>query len=172
MAGKLKWSNFHITVNYNIDGEEHIDAMRQACEAMPESPYLWWWLKQYDGATQQNFSGASKMEVDSVRLRAAFEHGGTQNRGLHVHIVVEVGHTTMVQVSKQGIVDLFREFFDAAPNVHCRFVKGSGEDKDFILRYITKEIPRYSPKNQSNSRLRSAFLRGEVIADAENNTPA
>lgn len=171
MSGKVKWSNFHITVNYNIDGEEHIDRMRAAVEAMPEHPYLWGWLKQYDGSSQIDFVGASKMEVDSVRLRAAFEHGGQRNHGLHVHIVVEIGHTTMVQVSKQGIIDVFREFLDENCNVHCRFIKGSGEDKDFILRYITKEVPRYTPTNQSNSRLRSAFARNDTI-DAENNTPA
>jgi hypothetical protein len=172
MSGKVKWSNFHITVNYNIDGEEHIEAMRRAVEAMPEHPYLWQWLKQYDGSSQIDFAGASKLEVDSVRLRAAFEHGGKQNHGLHVHIVVEIGHTTMVQISKHGVIDVFRAFLDENCNVHCRFIKGSGEDKDFILRYITKEVPRYHPRDQNNSRLRSAFLRGEVIADAENNTPS
>lgn len=169
----MKWSNFHITVNYNIDGEEHIDQMRQAIENMAESPYLWQWLKHYNGG-KHDFSPENKLDVESVRIRAAFEHGGQQNHGLHAHILIEVGHRTMVQVEKQGVIDVFREVLpDNNPNIHIRFVRGDGEDKDFILHYITKEVPRYRPDREANQRLKRAFgPRGVEIGEANNENPA
>ncbi len=137
----MKYSNFHITVNYNVDSEAHIGAMRTAVEEMVEAPYLWWWLRQYNGHSQQAFAVDNQNLVDRVRLRAAFEHGGKQNHGLHVHILVEIAHTTMVQIGKQGVIAVFEQFVpNMTPNVHSRFVKGEGEDKDFILHYITKEV--------------------------------
>lgn len=166
----MKYSNFHITVNFNVDSEAHVGRMRTAVEEMVESPYLWQWLKQYDGSGQIDFDEASKQLVDSVRLRVAFEHGGKFNHGLHMHIVCEVAHTTMVQVSKRGLCEVMEELVGMPANVHCRFLRGSGEDKDFILHYITKEVPRYHPQDQNNSRLRSAFRRGEVL-EADNELP-
>lgn len=189
---KVKWSNFHVTVNFNIDSESHIERIRRAVEEMPESEWLWTWLKQFDGSGQIDFdTHAQRLHVETVRLRAAIEHGGTHNHGLHVHIVIEVGHTTMVQISKSGVEKLFLHFVGYVPNVHCRFVRGQGEDKDFILHYLTKEVrnsqttclhlarrshsclqvPSYHPKDQSNSRLRSALLRGHDLGDASNDLP-
>jgi hypothetical protein len=167
MDDKLKWSNFHITVNFNIDDEEHIRAMREAVEEMAEPPTLWTWLRQFNGEEQVAFTGATTHLVERVRLRAAFEHGGKQNKGLHVHILVEVAHRTMVQVNKQGVEALFARIVKRTPNVHCRFLRGNSEDKDYILHYITKEVPAVRPKDQNNSRLRSAFGKEEDPAESE-----
>ncbi len=187
MDAPVKYSNFHVTVNYNIDSEDHIGEMRTAIEEMVDSPYLWWWLKQFDGTHQLQFEGAQRNLVDRVRLRAAFEHGGRQNHGLHVHILVEVAHSTMVQLSKDGIIAVFEHFVPGRrPNVHCRFVPGKGEDKDFILHYITKEVsgshtlqsthpasqvPRRPPQNRSNLPLQRAFAGDRRPVDAENELP-
>ena len=157
MAHKLKWSNFHVTVNLNKSDMSLINSMREAVDAMSESPYLWQWLKQYNGSEQVDFTRETAPLVETVRLRAAFEREGKVNHGLHVHIVIEIGHRTMVQINKYGLCELFRRFTHENPNVHCRFVKGSGEDKDFILRYITKEVPTYKPQSQLNSRLKYAL---------------
>jgi len=158
---KTKWSNFHLTVNSNINDEGHIRAMREAIEDMAQPPTLWKWLKQFNGEEQVDFTSATAPLVDHVRLRAAFEHEGKINKGLHVHILVEVTHTTMVQVSKEGVASIFRQAIGVNCNVHCRFLRGAGEDKDFILEYITKEVPSYRPKDQGNSRLRSAFNKDD-----------
>lgn len=141
--------------------------MRRAVDEMVQAPYLWWWLKRYNGAEQVDFTYGDAELVETVRLRASFEHQGKVNHGLHVHILIEIGHRTMVQISKKGICDIFRHFVGLNPNVNCRFVKGSGEDKDFILRYITKEIPSYKPESQLNSRLKYA-MKGPDLQDAEN----
>lgn len=153
----LKWSNFHITVNFNRSDMEHMDKMREAVEEMADSPYLWWWLKQFTGNEQASFTPETFHLVETVRIRAAFEREGQQNHGLHLHILVEIGHTTLVQVSKEGIVRLMQLFVKLAPNVHCRFVKGQGEDKEFILHYLTKEVPREAPQGIDNRRLKAAF---------------
>ena len=160
-AGAIKWSNFHVTINFNKDDESLLPKMRAAVDAMSESPHLWTWLKQYDGSGQVDFTRNTAHLVESVRLRATFEHQGNVNHGLHVHIVIEVAHRTMVQISKYGICELFRQIVGENPNCHCRFIRGDGEDKDFILRYITKEIPTYRPKSQLNSRLKYAFQEGK-----------
>lgn len=141
--------------------------MREAVEGMARAPALWTWLRRYDGSSQVPFTHETAPLVQSVRLRAAFEHEGKQNRGLHVHILVEVAHTTMVQVDKRGVEALFLRAVKRTPNVHCRFVPGKGEDKDFILHYITKEVPRYRPKDQNNSRLRSAFGNDNEEVESE-----
>lgn len=137
---KLKFSNWHLTVNFNVDSEDHIGQMREAVEEMVEDPWLWRWLKQYNHGQQVDFREATKPLVDRVRVRAAFEHGGAQNHGLHVHLVVEVAHDTLVQVNKLGLVQLFEHFVHLNPNIHIRFMPGRGEDKDFILHYISKEV--------------------------------
>lgn len=160
---QIKWSNFHVTVNFNVDAEDHIDRMRSAVEDMADREHLWTWLKQYNGRAQVDFTDHTKPLVERVRLRAAFEHGGTQNRGLHVHIVLEVAHRTMVQIDKQGLVRLFRDIVGLAPNVHCRFIKGEGEDKDFCLRYLSKEVPDYVPRHVGNKILRSVMAHNDTV---------
>ncbi len=166
----MKYSNFHVTVNFNVDAEEHIGAFREAIEGMVTSDVLWTWLRQYDGGEQLEFDDANKPLVDRVRLRAALEHGGQQNHGLHAHIVIEIAHTTMVQINKSALVTHFANVVGLAPNIHCRFIKGNGEDKDFILHYITKEVPTYRPENARNAQLQRAFEGGEII-EADNNDP-
>lgn len=168
MNGKLKYSNFHITVNFNKREHALVPSMRIATEAMVEGDYLWTWLKRYDGHQQVDFVGGDKLLVERVRLRAAFEERGEHNKGVHVHILVEVAHRTMVQVSKQGVELVFREFVGHTPNVHCRFIRGSGDDKDFILHYITKEVPRH-PAKGANQRLMRAMQQSapSQLLDAE-----
>lgn len=170
-SSKLKWSNFHITANFNVDSEDHIRELVNAVEEMVEHPYLWWWLKQYDGERRVDFDMVSKMDVQSVRLRAGVEHGGTQNHGLHVHILVEVAHRTMVQVDKEGIIDTLEHFVGLKPNVHVRFVKGEGDDKDFILRYIQKEVPSLHRQTKAGNR-RLAMAMGDPLAEVANRNPA
>jgi predicted SnoaL-like aldol condensation-catalyzing enzyme len=114
---------------------------------------------------QVAFAPQTQSLVQNVRLRAAFEHEGKRNKGLHVHILIEVTHTTMVQISKEGLVQIFRQFVHKEPNVHCRFLRGNGEDKDFILHYITKEVPSYAPNDIGNRQLRSAFRGGDDVAE-------
>lgn len=170
--GRVKYSNFHVTVNLNKDDEAHLPLMREAVENMVDDEWLWVWLKQFDGGSQVDFDENTCTLVENVRLRAAFEHEGKTNRGLHVHIVIEIAHCTMVQISKKGLCDLFRHFCRCNPNVHCRFLKGSGEDKDFILHYITKEVPAYRPESQLNSKLKYAFADKNQQVEAENPFPA
>jgi hypothetical protein len=52
MDAKSKYSNFHVTVNFNVDDEAHIHEMREAVEAMATLPTLWLWLRQFNGEAQ------------------------------------------------------------------------------------------------------------------------
>jgi hypothetical protein len=164
---KVKWSNFHITVNFNTRAPGIVGRIRNAVERMVDRDLVWTWLKQYKGGGQRDFEGAERMLVERVRIRAAIEGGGQQNNGIHAHIVVEVAHRTMVQVNKDGVCNLMRDLVGSNPNVHCRFIKGDGEDKDFILRYLMKEVPAYRPKDQFNQRLWYAFGRGTEITQID-----
>lgn len=163
----MKWSNFHVTVNFNVVGDALMRPMRAAIERMVEGDNLWLWLRHYNGHSQEEFSAQESMLVDRVRVRAAFEDGGKNNKALHAHLVIEVAHETMVQINKFELVQYFEAAVGAKPNIHCRFVRGEGEDKDFILRYITKEVPSYKPANWQNSKLQNAFNSRQAQADAE-----
>lgn len=163
-----KYSNFHVTVNFNKDDASLIYSMREAVDALVEEPYVWWWLKNYTQGAQRDFDPDTELDIECIRLRAAFEHEGKHNKGLHVHILIEVAHDTMVQVSKHGLCEVFRQFVGHNPNCHVRFLRGSGEDKDFILHYITKEVPSYNPQSQLNSRLKYAFSGKNEEVEAEN----
>lgn len=137
---KVKWSNFHVTVNPNRPGLELIAQMREAVEALPTPEFLWRWLRHMKNGRQVLFEGAAKDLVETVRIRAAFERNGKKNRGLHVHMVIEIGHRTMVQLFGPAFEEIFFEFLGVPVNARLRFVKGQGEDKDFILHYLSKEV--------------------------------
>lgn len=159
----MKWSNFHVTVNFNKQGDALLTDMRNAVDALPTAPYLWMWLQHFTGSRQEDFTSEDSNDIDRVRIRAAFENKGAKNKGLHVHMLIEIAHTTMVQVSKTGIARAMRELVNANPNVHCRFVPGTGEDKNYLLHYITKEVPTGKPAKWQNAQLQNAF-NGEVVA--------
>ena len=163
----VKFSNFHVTINFNKDDESLIHTIREAVESLVDEDHLFDWLKLYEDGQQKTFDDDNMSDVKYVRLRAAFEHEGKHNKGLHVHILIEVEHDTMVQISKYGLCQVFRDIVGLDPNCHVRFVKGEGEDKDFILHYITKEVPEYRPQSQLNSRLKYAFGGGREELEAE-----
>lgn len=144
--------------------------MKEAVEELVHAPYLWMWLKQYHSGEQIDFDEITSMAVDRIRLRAAFEEKGKQNRGLHVHMIIEIAHSTMVQINKQGMVQAMRQLVGWEPNVHCRFVKGQGEDKNYLLHYITKEVPRTKPSGWQNAQLHHALVHGEEV-EAQNLHP-
>lgn len=162
----VKWSNFHVTVQFNKNDESIVPRIREAVDALPTPEYLWRWLKHYDPdeKRQQNFTDDDKYLVLGVRLRAAIEHGGKQNRGVHVHVVIEIEHDTLVQMEKAGLQNIFEEIVGLTCSINCRFIRGDGEDKDFVLKYLSKEVPSYDPKGYLNKRLKSAFSgRNEEI---------
>lgn len=166
---KIKWSNFHVTVNLNASDRNNIDALREAIEAMPTEDCRHLWLRGFDGTAQYELSETDfEDHVDSIRLRAAIECEGPQNKGLHVHIVVEVGHDIMVQISKDGVVRVFRRFLPHCnPSVHCEFIRGEGDSKPFILKYLQKEVPPKSQRSTISQRRLAAAMANEVIADEE-----
>jgi len=161
---QVKWSNFHITVNYNGARGVNVRNLSGAITDMVEDDNLWLWLRHYDGQHQEEFDADTSQQVLRVRLRAALEEGGAKNHGLHAHILVEVMHDTMVQVSRDGLYEYFKAALGSGANIHTRFVMGRGEDKDFILQYLSKEIPGYRPQSNANAALARAFADGEMAS--------
>lgn len=156
-------------MNLNSSDRENIDALRQAVESLPSEDCRHLWLRGYDGTRQYELSETDfEDHVDSIRLRAAIEREGPHNKGLHVHIVVEVAHDIMVQISKDGIVQVFRHFLPHCnPSIHCEFIRGQGDTKPFILKYLQKEVPPKSLRNTISQRQLAAAMANEVIADEE-----
>jgi len=58
---------------------------------------------KYENGERIPFLGAEKMDVETVRVRCALEDGGKRNQSIHAHIVLEIGHRTMVQLDKAGL---------------------------------------------------------------------
>ena len=169
----LKWSNFHVTINFNTADESIMPSFRNAIEQMVESDNLWRWLKYYRDGRKQEFAGNEHL-VDTVRLRAAFENRGAVNKGIHAHILIEIGHTASVQIDKDGLVAFFRPRVGRNPNIFVRFLRGDTNDKNFILHYITKEVP--SEEDAEGNRHNRALARVFGAAandqlDAENVAP-
>ena len=136
---------------------------------------------RFDGTSQVPFDEVTSHWVQRVRLQAAIENQGTQNEGLHVHIVVEIEHTTMVQVKGSGLYDYFRMMMPSVKcNIHSRFIKGEGESKAFVLKYLTKEVSPTvdqalsAPRSSSLHRFRGlaqAFVSGETLVDLQEEHP-
>lgn len=162
----VKYSNFHLTVNFNKNDPRLAPHIREAVETLVDDDVWPEWLMQYDGSNRVPFTAEDEYLVTCIRLRAALENKGMHNKGLHVHVLIEVTHDTMVQLDKQALINHFRRIVGAQPNVHFRFVRGAGDDKDFILHYITKEVPTRRSKNPENVRLARALRSGELV-DAE-----
>ena len=172
---KSKWSNFHITVQTNTTSGSAAEGvivrrLRRAVEEMVNNDNLWEWLKWYNEGRQKDFTADEKFLVERIRLRCAIEGGGATNHGLHAHIVMEVMHKTMVQINKFGIQDVFQRILGFQPNVHVRFLKGDSGDKNYILKYITKEVPTERTENVFNNQLKDAFNKGDIVT-AKNSFP-
>lgn len=168
MADKVKYSNFHITVNTNRTDANLVPLLREAVDSMVEGDTLWTWLRQYDGQRQIAFDEETQPLVQRVRIRAALESGGAQNHGQHVHLLLEVTHTTLVQVDKAALVRHFLQCVGCNCNIHVRFLRGAGDDKDFILHYITKEgVPTRRTADTRNAQLARAMRDGEELADVD-----
>ena len=169
MSNKLKWSNFHITVNLNASNRDRITTIQDivsATNALASSDWLWRWIKEYKNGARRDFTGADKMLVETVRIRAGIEQEGENNRSVHAHLVVEIGHRTAVQVDYAGIKNCFREFTHREPNVRVDFIRGSGENLAYILKYITKEVPR-----NANKRWQRKLRDMETVTSVNNTTP-
>lgn len=154
----IKWSNFHVTVNFNTADESIMPHFRSAIEELVEGDNLWKWLKYYHNGQQEEFAGGNEHLVETVKLRAAFENKGAQNKGIHAHILIEVGHTAAVQINKAALVAFFRTRVGRNPNIFSRFIRGDGDSKAFILHYITKEVPaEWETDNRHNQAIARAF---------------
>lgn len=172
MNNAVKWSNFLITVNLNnASGAGNVSGIIDAIHGMAEGDWIWRWLKQYAHGTRVDFSDADKSLVERVRMRVGLEEGGKQNQSLHAHIVLEVAHRTMVQVDYTGIKDVFAFFTGENPNVNVKFIKGSGEGLNYILQYITKEVPPRSSKRALNTIARVFDGSNANVYDVKNNYP-
>lgn len=172
MNSSVKWSNFLITVNLNdAAGAGNMSGIIDAVHGMAESDWIWRWLKQYSGGARVDFSERDKSLVESVRMRVALEEGGTNNQSLHAHILLEVAHRTMVQVDYTGIKDVFAYYTDANPNVNVKYIKGSGAERDYILKYITKEVPPRNGNGRALSTISRVFESNSNVYDVKNNYP-
>ncbi len=171
-TGNVKYSNFHVTVNSNKPNNYPlIVKFRQAVEnGLCRDETILKWLKQYDGSGRVDFTKSKYAKlVERVRIRAAFEIEGKQNRCLHCHILVEVAHTTMVQIDARAVEAFFDKRLGISCNAHCRFIPGVGEGRDFLLHYITKEVPSYTPQEIGNRRLKAAFANGDDVQAESHN---
>lgn len=116
----------------------------------------WEWLREMHGGYRSEFADADKYKIKRIRARVALETGTPTNPSIHAHILLEIEHTTMVQIDYRAITKAFKEEtgFRGA-NIHVDFLKGD-DDKAFTLKYIMKEVNQWSDRPLHN-RLRRAF---------------
>src|SRR5271166_477591 len=99
----LKWSNFHITINFNVVDEDMVYTIKEAIEYAFGRELIFTWLKKVENRKQRPFQDGEEDQVETIRLRVGLENGGEQNKGVHAHILLEVGHRTMVQIDKREL---------------------------------------------------------------------
>lgn len=166
VSRKTHYSNWHIVVNTNGGNEAiQVGRLRSAVQEMALPDELWKWLVYFDygSKTKRPFTADEKLLVERVRVRAAFEREGAGRRGLHLHMLLEVTHRTMVQIEAVPFRQLFSRYTGRNPNVKIRFLRGDSSNKDFILHYITKEVPGPGRGDADLQRMTAAMRSGDVI---------
>lgn len=154
------WSNWSITINTNR--HERTEAAREASaraladavdDACTQPQYLWRWLKHFVGGEQIPFTAANSHWVQRIRARVALEVGpNARNRSVHCHILLEVQHVTRLQIDHFELKRIIEEITGwRGTNIQSRFVKGDGEDKEYLLRYLQKDgVPRRPAREEDN----------------------
>jgi len=161
-ADKQRWSNFHITINFNAGAAADVRRARAAIEDLSNHAYLWTWLRYYNGDHQMVFPHEDRDLVERLRWRVGFENNGEHNHNLHAHILLEIQHRTCIQLNKFAIKRALADLGFEGANVNVRFMKGNADDKDWILQYITKSMRENRPARFGNARLRDA-MRGQTF---------
>lgn len=163
MQRKVHYSNWHITINANQPNKSARVVARELTEAinalLRDNVYDWLRYFDADTNTQRPLDGNERAEVMRVRAQAALERGGDNNRSVHAHILLEVQHTTMLHVDYRVIRDIISAYTGNSVNVSTRFAPGDGEDKNFLLHYISKEVARETdPLKRGNRGIKRAFV--------------
>ena len=172
MSGRQFWSNWHITVNANRHEKTHKARMETAqllsdavATAIREPQHLWYWLRYFHNKEQKDFPEKMKQRVERIRARCALEMGGkANNRSVHVHIMLEVQHRTRVQIDPMRFQEVLEKITGLSGfNTLSRFVRGNGEDKEYLLRYLQKDgVPARKARDPDNARIQASREVGEV----------
>lgn len=146
MALRRHWSNWHITANLNQRGIgqaaqlESVRRLRDFChDSLMRPPMLWQWLKHYTGGGREDFTPEEQQYVERIRARVSIERGDGANGSIHAHILLEVQHRTRVHIDPAALSALIKAEFGEQANIRSRFVRGDGDDRDFLLKYISKD---------------------------------
>jgi hypothetical protein len=170
------WSNWHITVNTNQ--HERTDAERAAnarvlADAVDDATtmqnLLFNWLMYYSPArAKERLTEEQQGAVVRIRNRVSLEEGpNAANRSVHCHWLIEVMHYTRIQVDMHALRDVLVDLtgFNGL-NIRIRFVKGDGEDREYLLRYLQKDgVPARAARDEDNRRLGDS----ELVAEDEVN---
>ena len=167
------WSNWHITVNTNR--HERTDAERTETarvladafeDCVTESRIFYSWVKHFRDGGQDRFTRDTAGAISRVRARVALEQGPqARNRSIHAHIILEIEHRTRLQINNRELLLRLEQLTGwYGMNISSRFVKGDGEDKEYLLRYLQKDgMPRRAAADPDNARLQQS----DAILDIE-----
>ena len=99
MAGRSRFSNWHVTISSNLPNNAANRASFTA--ALDEGlryaqNNIWLWLRMSDGT---QLDAAERREVIRTRARVGLEHGARNNPAPHAHILLEVTHRLQVRAN-------------------------------------------------------------------------
>ena len=154
-SDKEHWSNWHVTINFNTKGNHFSVNEYEEGLNVVLGEFHWKWLQIFINGTRRDFKRQERDLVNTIRARIGFERG-PNNGFLHAHVLLEVGHYTMLQIDGKAIQRLVDTQLGVKSNVQFRWLKGDSSNKDYILRYITKTIrekPEPSEHQGANQRL-------------------
>lgn len=175
------WSNYLITINSNM---ENYAGSRARCAAAMEAAVaeilsagrVWSWLYTVaaDGTRRRFAPGAERDLVKWIRARSALEAYGNRNRAPHMHLYLEICHTTNVAIEYRPLMIAIRQSLEGlsaaerrAVNIDIQFVPANTPaDKNFVLHYLVKQgVPARRRQAPNDPRL-TDFARA-MITDPE-----
>lgn len=136
---KEHWSNWHITINFNKPGGR--DEIREFKECLDSilGDLHWQWLMRFDNGNRRPFTPLEHDLVNTIKATIGFERGPA-NGFLHAHVILEVGHWTMLQLDGKEIQRMVDVNCGVSSNVQFRFLPGDSNSVAYIHKYITKTI--------------------------------
>ena len=167
MAGRSRFSNWHVTISSNLPNNAANRASFTA--ALDEGlryaqNNIWLWLRMSDGT---QLDAAERREVIRTRARVGLEHGARNNPAPHAHILLEVTHRLQVRANYARLREAIFQGMRDSGRLAAAQIRGQNFHVDFIpydqvhntLHYISKD----GPGNAQDPALRAADWGEPVV---------
>lgn len=167
------WSNYLVTMNPNMQNTtgNRMKAARAMVSALQGAlQNTWQWLHVRVGNRTRALYPAERHLIKWVRARPSLENQGQQNRSPHMHVFLEICHTTNISLDYNGLTGALKANLEgfsgqqvAGTNVQIKYVDSRDPaNKKWLLHYLLKEgLPENAPAGDGQL---AQYARGLLYA--------